>query len=224
VLEYSTDDGRTWTTWSLASSGTPIQSGVNHTLKFRGTGNTKITGESQSAGAWKITPAGTNIVSLSGNIETLLDYMTVAAGLHPPMAAWCFAGMFYANSWLDSCASMPATILTPSCYRAMYWDCEKVCKICNLPATTWPEQCYRSLWDDCDALEVYTDATSLYKMVIPMNGPLVQKITDSSGIEAHALIFDTINRVNATAGTKVASTPAINAGGQITVYTRYPPV
>ena len=110
TLEYSVDDGNTWTAWPLASSTTPIQSGANDTILFRGTGNTRICGNSISS-RWSITPSGSNKVAASGNIETLLDYTVVKNGGHPAMATYCYYGMFQDCTSLTTPPKLPETTL-----------------------------------------------------------------------------------------------------------------
>ena len=88
TLEYSTD-AITWSTWDgvtgISSSGKK--------LYLRGTGNTVITGNSADYSFLfnSINQTYTLRISCQGNIESLLDYETVAAGNHPPMGSYCFA-------------------------------------------------------------------------------------------------------------------------------------
>ena len=79
ILEYSTDT-LTWTTWT----GAEISSSNDGKLYLRGTGNTKITEESNGDSSF-VLKYGKRIQCI-GNIETLLDYATVLTGNHPAMA------------------------------------------------------------------------------------------------------------------------------------------
>jgi len=80
-LEYSTN-GKPWATWD----GRTINAS-DGILAIRGTGNTVITGRNGMSSKWFL--MGSNI-RCDGNIETLLDYATVAAGNHPAMADGCY--------------------------------------------------------------------------------------------------------------------------------------
>lgn len=87
IMEYC--NGRGWKTWN----GDTISSRENengHCLYIRGIGNTKVcVGYPFS---WRL--SGSNI-KCNGNIEKLLDYATVKAGLHPTMADLCYSYLFY---------------------------------------------------------------------------------------------------------------------------------
>ena len=116
TMEYSTD-ASTWDTWH----GTEISgvlSGEKYVLYFRGTGNSKITGD--PSGVWSI--AGTNI-ACNGAIDLLLDYATVKSGNHPTMAEGCYDSMFSGCTSLTAAPSLPATTLTDSCYYSMFQGC-----------------------------------------------------------------------------------------------------
>ncbi len=91
-LYYSTDKF-TWAEWDGAD--TLFSSGGK--LYLRGTGNTVITGAADADRCWMMT--GTD-VSCDGNIETLLDCVTVKTGGHPTMGPHAFAYLFAGYSAL----------------------------------------------------------------------------------------------------------------------------
>ena len=78
TLEYSTDTS-TWSTWNGATTLSSATSESDNVLYLRGTGNTKITGDSENY-KWVLTGSD---ISCIGNIENLLDYVTVQSGSHP---------------------------------------------------------------------------------------------------------------------------------------------
>lgn len=86
-LYYSTDT-KTWAEWTGTKVNATEADGI-YALYFSGTGNTKITGGFSN----KWTLSGSSI-SCTGNIESLLDYETVAAGQHPALANSCYYSMF----------------------------------------------------------------------------------------------------------------------------------
>ena len=145
TLEYSTDTS-TWNTWN----GTEISS-VGSKLYLRGTGNTKITGNSNN---YRFVFTGTNSLKIAceGNIENLLDYETVSAGSHPTMAGNCYNAMFYKCTSLTSAPELPATTLTDYCYRSMFYGCTALTTAPALPATTLADGCYDSMFSVCTAL------------------------------------------------------------------------
>ena len=109
TLEYSTDT-KTWSEWD----GTEISSAGNN-LYLRGTGNTKITGNSAD---YRFVFTGTDALKIAceGNIENLLDYATVRSGGHPTMSVACYVGMFMNCTSLVTAPALPATTLSVDCY------------------------------------------------------------------------------------------------------------
>ena len=104
ILEYFSAD-KVWAVWD----GTTILSAYNndgeYVLYLRGTGNTKITGN-VSNNEWIITGADVKCI---GNIENLLDYITVEAGNHPTMTTYCYYSMFKGCTSLTQAPALPAT-------------------------------------------------------------------------------------------------------------------
>ena len=154
TLEYSTD-ANTWNVWDGTSA---ISSSTDGQLYVRGTGNTYITGSSasSSAGAWRLN--GSNI-SISGNIETLLDYTTVANGEHPTMGGSAYRALFaYPESTPNSNITdvsgllLPATTLAISCYNSMFQACTGLTTPPALPATTLADDCYYGMFNGCTGL------------------------------------------------------------------------
>lgn len=151
TMEY--DNGNGWTTWD----GSEISSGTNEDKQYihlRGTGNTKVTGDSTSY-TWTLT--GTN-VECNGNIENLLDYVTVQAGNHPDMADYCYSNMFRSCTSLTTAPTLPATTLAERCYYCMFHKCTNLTTAPSLPATTLVSSCYQNMFSGCTSL---TTAPSL---------------------------------------------------------------
>ena len=145
TLEYSTD-AITWNTWN----GTEISS-VGSKLYLRGTGNTKITGNSNN---YRFIFTGTNALKIAckGNIENLLDYETVSSGGRPTMAESCYYGMFNSCTSLTTAPALPATTLATSCYNSMFRGCTSLTTAPELPATTLGLECYRNMFYKCISL------------------------------------------------------------------------
>ena len=112
TLYYSTDT-TTWNVWD----GTTTLSSVGNKLYLRGTGNTKITGNSSDY-RWVL--EGSNIECI-GNIEKLLDYETVALGNHPAMGAYCYSNMFYGCTGYNTAPHIPDTTIAKVCLSNMYY-------------------------------------------------------------------------------------------------------
>lgn len=156
TMEYSLD-AKTWYTWSgSAVSGTKVY--------VRGAGNTKTTYAGSSATYWTIT--GSN-VSCIGNIETLLDYTTVAAGGHPTMAEYCYTSIFMGCSALVTPPDLRATTLTNYCYQGMFAHCPNLTTAPKLPATTVGDGSYSSMFLNCTSL---TTVPALPATKLPSSG------------------------------------------------------
>lgn len=145
TMEYSTDQSL-WTPWSGIEVDAKKRGGT-YSLYFRGTGNTKVTGSYSNK--WTLT--GSNI-ACTGNIESLLDYATVAAGNHPSMAANCYYSMFQDCTGLTSAPALPAMTLADSCYRQMFYGCTSLTAAPALPATKLAGNCYNSMFRVCTGL------------------------------------------------------------------------
>lgn len=143
VLEYSADK----TTWSEWGGAAALSSGSGNKLYLRGVGNTVITRLSYRG----FVLTGSNI-GCSGNIETLLDYATVANGKHPVMADSCFCYLFANNDALISAPALPATTLTYQCYSSMFSGCKSLVAAPVLPATTLAKRCYAYMFYVCKSL------------------------------------------------------------------------
>ena len=145
TLEYSTDTS-TWNTWN----GTEISSSGSK-LYLRGTGNTKITGDSFD---YMFVFTGTNALKIAceGNIENLLDYETVSDDGHPTMANYCYAYMFQGCKSLTTAPALPATTLVYGCYQDMFRACTSLTTAPELPATTLAGFCYSGMFHGCTAL------------------------------------------------------------------------
>ena len=143
-IEYT--NGKQWETWD-GGAITSGKIGNNYCIYLRGTGNSKITGDSYEE--WSI--VGTNI-ACNGDIDLLLDYSTVKSGNRPAMADTCYAYMFYGCTRLTAAPSLPATTLADNCYYYMFNGCTSLTAAPSLPATTLAYECYAYMFYGCTSL------------------------------------------------------------------------
>lgn len=143
TIEYSTDA----IVWNVWSGDTKLSSSNDGLLYLRGTANTVISDGYQ----WIL--SGDNI-SCKGNIETLLDYVMVSNGEHPPMATNCYSNMFSGCVNLCTAPELPATTLTAHCYYHMFEACKSLIVAPELPATTLESGCYFSMFSGCTSLTI----------------------------------------------------------------------
>ena len=148
TLEYFASD-ETWTVWNGGSwdSLSAAYNGTEYVLYLRGTGNTVITGSSQTS--WKL--YGSDIACI-GNIETLLDYSTVESGQHPTMNDHCYFRMFEGCTNLIHAPELPATTLANNCYCNMFHGCTSLTHAPALPATKLVKSCYLGMFQGCTSL------------------------------------------------------------------------
>ena len=146
TIEYSTDNGSTWTTWT----GSELSGTASQAIYLRGTENTVITGAGD-ANTYKWTFTGKYI---TGNIENLLDYRFVRSGQHPVMGSACYAYMFQNCTKLKSSPDLPAINLTFACYRAMFDGCLNLIVPPKLPALKLTENCYNAMFYYCSSLVI----------------------------------------------------------------------
>lgn len=137
TVEYSTDK-ETWTTWD----GTSVNSNASNEIYFRGSNNTVFSGEHANGFEF-----GEGVeITITGNLENLLDYETVMAGNHPPMAEHCLNGCFFGQVGLLTTGELGSTTLAPYCYHQMYANCGKLQVLPALPALNMAEACYASMF------------------------------------------------------------------------------
>ena len=146
TLEYFSSDN-TWTVWDGTGFLSALTNGAEYVLYLRGTGNTVVTG-----GQNPFKFLGSDIACI-GNIETLLDYVTVEAGGHPTMANNCYAFMFHGWTGLTQAPELPATTLAQSCYGYMFYNCTSLTQAPELPATTMASYCYSEMFSYCTSLK-----------------------------------------------------------------------
>ena len=145
---YCSTDAATWEEWTGNEVNATEVGGI-YALYFRGVGNTKITGDPSNTGGWTLNGGS---ISCTGNIESLLDYETVAAGQHPTMVGYCYSYMFNGCTNLTTAPSLPAIELALNCYYSMFRDCTSLTTAPSLPATTLSNYCYSYMFRDCTSL------------------------------------------------------------------------
>ena len=145
TLEYFSSDN-TWAVWEGTGALSAVTNGAEYVLYLRGIGNTVITGNQ-----YPFKFLGSDIACI-GNIETLLDYVTVEAGEHPAMATYCYEYMFSGCSSLIQAPELPATTLAANCYAFMFYECPSLIQAPELPATTLVIHCYEYMFCGCSSL------------------------------------------------------------------------
>lgn len=151
TIEYSTDGG---TSWTSANNATITISGINSgkTVLLRGD-NAAYASDGTAANSMGIT--ADKDYYLYGNMMSLVS-STGFATLTTLTGNYAFARLFRNNSHLKSHATkdlvLPATTLSPNCYRYTFQNCSGLTKAPELPATTMTEGCYFATFIGCTSL------------------------------------------------------------------------
>lgn len=232
TVEYSTD-ANTWTTWNGTDTLTAVSDSGTYYIYLRGISNTAWGRSSKND---QLTLTGSNI-SVAGNIETLLDYATVALGNHPQMAGdcfksllrnntalvsaenlelpattladFCYATMFQGCTSLVSAPALPATTIANYCYYGMFNGCTSLTSVPALPATTLMDHCYEQMFFKCSSLKISTTQTGEYQYAYRIP-------TEGTGTTAVGVLDSMFARTGGT----FTGTPSINT----TYYTDHEPV
>ena len=93
----------------------------------------------------------TGTIEASGNCNSMLssdfEGITSLTGYD-----YAFMSLFIYCTSLTKAAELPATALSPSCYRSMFFGCESLVKSPELPATTLADYCYFQMFLGCKSL------------------------------------------------------------------------
>ena len=137
-IEYSLDDGQTWTELSRAVT----LEKVGDKALLRG-----VNPEGFSSGFDSYTTfSTTSSIAVSGSVMSLIDGVGETDTI--PNAG-CFYRLFYGCPRLSSVPELPATTLAENCYEEMFNGCRNLSNAPELPATTLAEGCYRNMFKGC---------------------------------------------------------------------------
>ena len=93
----------------------------------------------------------TGQIEASGNCNSMLNSdfegITSLTGYD-----YAFMSLFINCTSLTKAPELPATDLSPSCYRSMFFGCESLVKSPELPATTLADYCYFQMFLGCKSL------------------------------------------------------------------------
>ena len=170
-VQYSIDDGLTWTTLVKDAQTTVITTG--NKIIWKQTGLTPIYSDRGGIGIF----GSTGRFNAYGNIMSLLygddfenktiisdDYqfsrlfeesqIVSAKNLILPTTTskYCYEWMFVGCTSLTTAPALPATTLAMDCYSSMFKDCTSLTTAPELPATTLASSCYNYMFGGCTSL------------------------------------------------------------------------
>ena len=189
VVDYSTNNGSTWTPLTLVSNSahtydvTTLNSGEKVMFKF-------VSGQFDRDNASFTYFSSDGRFNVYGNLTSLrrADFsgytgesdlyinlfngskVVSAKDLASPfqtMSASGFSGMFYGCTYLTDAPELPATTIAAHCYKDMFSGCTALTNVpSTLPAATVPNEAYRAMFSDCTSL---TTAPSLSASTVGEN-------------------------------------------------------
>lgn len=157
VLEYSLDNGSTWTVWNEVGNVRTLTLAAGGRVWLRNQSGTS-TGFSTS-GTDYYNFAFSDTVNAYGDTRSLLCAMPFAGEI----TNYAFFALFYNCKSLVRSPELPATSLADNCYSYTFFGCRSLVQAPDLPSTTLARNCYESIFQGCWSLEQapYLPATTL---------------------------------------------------------------
>ena len=153
TIEYSKDNGETWTEITSATGNTAPSISVvsGDTVQFRGNNTAYAT----SYYYYNCFSGSTCSFSIKGNIMSLIN-STDFNGLTNLSGTYNFFGLFSDCTGLTDTSKLllPATTLTNNCYSNMFNGCTNLTSVPvnYLPVTTLAQSCYFGMFSGCTSL------------------------------------------------------------------------
>lgn len=147
-FEYSTDNGDTWTTWTVSN---PISFGNGTVLYVRGS-NTYIS--KQGSNYTNFVFSTSSPVYCSGNVMHLFDYTQDLTSFPQNTTSRGTKYLFYNCTQLMTAPELPATTLVPegSTYYYMFAGCTSLTTPPSLPAIMLQAWSYSYMFYGCTSL------------------------------------------------------------------------
>lgn len=144
-LQYSLDDGTTWTTLTAGNSTPQLSTGDK--ILWKQTGLTANDGIGTFSSTGNFNAYG-NIMSLVYG-DNYIGQITLSQNT-------MFESLFHSCNKMINANNLilPATTLTQNCYQYMFRYCWLLTTAPELPATTLAVGCYQFMFDDCNYLTV----------------------------------------------------------------------
>lgn len=149
-IETSVDNGATWQEFLPSSV---VEDTGSHVILMRGTGNTILSAGNEGEPLIQVeTTAGFYV---SGKIESMLDWQSVAAGIKPTPAAGAFASFFANNTQLVSGPDLSTLKLTEGCLNNFYVGCSNLEYLPKFKQKYIPPTCMVLMFGGCTKLGLY---------------------------------------------------------------------
>ena len=146
-LEYSTDNGATFSPYTVGTTVTLANVGDTVMFKAGDNGNTSLA--TDASNYHKFTMTGS--ISIEDDISYLLNKNTVPETTQ--LSDYAFYGLFNGCSALQNAPELPWTTLGEGCYGEMFKGCTSITTTPELPATTLDDYCYKGMFYGCTEIE-----------------------------------------------------------------------
>lgn len=144
TISYSLDSGATWTEITSTAAGVPISVSAGDKLLVKGTNTSYATSKVN----YSCFAGGTSSFNVEGNIMSLV-YGDNFIGNTAMTGTYNFCSMFKMTSAVSAeNLVLPATTLTPHCYRALFANSPSVEVAPELPAMTLADSCYKYMFQE----------------------------------------------------------------------------
>ena len=145
-IEYSTDNGVTFSPYTVGTTVT--LSNVNDVVMFRAgsTGQTSLADDSSNY--HKFTMTGS--ISIEDNVSYLLNKNAVPATT--ALADYAFYGLFNGCAALQNAPELPWTTMGEGCYGHMFEGCTALTDAPELPSTSLDDYCYEGMFKGCTSI------------------------------------------------------------------------
>ena len=151
TLEYSLDNGNTWSEWVETNNVRSLTLAAGQTMHVRNT--------SETSTRFSTTITNYYIFNFSddtyagGNTNSLLCKNPENATI----TSSCFRRLFYNNQYLKTPPMLPSTYMAASCYYSMFEQCTNLEYPPLLPAYQLADYCYINMFYLCSSLRLQSD-------------------------------------------------------------------
>lgn len=146
-LEYSTDGGTTFSTYTVGTTVTLANVGDQVMFRAGDNGNTSLA--TDASNYHKFTMTGS--ISIEDDISWLLNKNAVPATTQLP--DYAFYSLFNGCSALQNAPELPWTTMGEGCYGEMFKGCTSLTDAPELPSTTLDDYCYKGMFYGCTGIE-----------------------------------------------------------------------
>lgn len=214
TIEYSKDNGATWTSITASTSGTRITTSAGDVIKFRGN-NQQYAAYTTSVTEYNTFGGSTGRFEIYGNIMSLVSstgYVTTTTltGDHN------FYGLFNNCSGLTSAEKLVMPVgLTDGCFGRMFLDCLRMTTAPVLSATTLTPYCYYYMFGGCTGLTgslsyIMPSASTVAESCCEMMFTSCNKMTAAPALPATTVAKNCYNNMfNGCTG--LTTSPALSA-------------